>query len=185
MRILSDQIISFQPGRLFHTAGCESSKDKFNGATIFVDAASGVIFVVSQVTMNATDTINAKHEFERYCLEMGVAVDSYHTDNGIYKSRAFAEELVNNYQSIRFSGVGAKWQNGTAEGAICILVSIARTMMIHAAIHWPKAKDDSLWPMALAHVAYVNNHTPSATYYSRTQRSHHESQRLHDGTQLE
>ena len=176
MRIFSDQIISFQPGRLFHTAGCESNKDKFNGATIFVDAASGLIFVVPQVTMNATDTINAKHEFERYCHEMGVTVDSYHTDNGIYKSKAFTEELVNNFQSIRFSGVGAKWQNGAAEGAIRILVSKARTMMIHAAIHWPDAKDESLWPMALAHAAYVYNHTPNATsgiapmeIFSRTQ----------------
>jgi hypothetical protein len=72
MKIFSDQLVSFQPGRLFHTAGCESNQDKFNGATIFVDAASGLIFVKSQVTMNATDTINAKHEFERYCMGMGV-----------------------------------------------------------------------------------------------------------------
>jgi hypothetical protein len=43
MHIFSDQIISFQPGRLFHTAGCKSNKDKFNGSTIFVDAASGLI----------------------------------------------------------------------------------------------------------------------------------------------
>ena len=162
MKIFSDQLVSFQPGRLFHTAGCESNQDKFNGATIFVDAASGLIFVKSQVTMNATDTINAKHEFERYCMGMGVTAESYHTDNGIYKSRAFTEELVNNFQNIRFSGVGAKWQNGAAEGAIRILVSKARTMMIHAAIHWPEAKDDSLWPMALAHAAHVYNHTPNA-----------------------
>jgi hypothetical protein len=36
-------------------------------------------------------------------------------------------------------------------------------MMIHAAIHWPEAKDKSLWPMALAHAAYVYNHTQNAT----------------------
>ena len=60
---------------------------------------------------------------------MGVTIDSYHTDNGIYKSKAFTEELAQNYQSIRFSGVGAKWQNGVAEGAIQIIVSKACTMI--------------------------------------------------------
>ena len=49
-------------------------------------------------------------------------------------------------------------------------------MMIHAAIHWPETKDDSLWPMALAHAAHVYNHTPNAIsgiapieIFSRTQ----------------
>ena len=100
--------------------------------------------------MHATDTINAKHNFEQHAMELGVVVDSCHTDNGVYKSQAFTEELTNNHQSIRFSGVGAKWQNGVAEGATNLVVSKARTMMIHANLHWPEAKDDSLWPMVLS-----------------------------------
>ena len=57
-------------------------------------------------------------------------MEAYHTDNGVYKSQAFSKALQDNYQSIRFSGVGAKWQNGVAEGAIglalhgCDLVSL-------------------------------------------------------------
>ena len=159
--IFSDQLTSVQRGRLFHTAGCESTKDQFCGATIFVDAASGYIFVECQVTLDATNTINAKNNFERHSLEMGVAVQSYHTDNGIYKSKAFTEELTTKYQSIRFSGVGAKWQNGVAEGAIRIIVSKARTIMIHANLHWPEEKNDALWPMALAHATYIYNNTPN------------------------
>ena len=88
-----------------------------------MDGASGYLFVESQVTLNATDTVNAKHNFERHAMELGVVVDSYHTDNGVYKSQAFTEELTNGHQSIRFSGVGAKWQNGVAEGAINLVVS--------------------------------------------------------------
>jgi len=34
--------------------------------------------------------------------------------------------------------------------------------MIRAQLHWPEAKDESLWPMALAHATYVYNHTPSS-----------------------
>ena len=160
-RIYSDQITSVHRGRLFHTAGAEATQDRFCGATIFVDGASGYIHTECQVTLNASDTINAKHKFERHALEMGVKVESYHTDNGIYKSQAFTEELSTNYQQIRFSGVGAKWQNGVAEGAIRIIVSKARTMMIHANLHWPEVKDDALWPMALAHATYVYNNTPN------------------------
>ena len=114
-RIFSDQLVSMQKGRLFHTAGRESEDSQFCGSTVFVDAASGYIHVEHQVTLNASDTINAKHNFERMAMELGVTVDSYHTDNGVYKSKAFTEELATNYQSIRFSGVGAKWQNGVAE----------------------------------------------------------------------
>ena len=121
-RVFSDQIVSVHRGRLFHTAGGESKQDRFCGATLFVDAASGYMFAECQVTLNATDTINAKHRFERHASELGVQVDSYHTDNGVYRSKAFTEELAQNFQQIRFSGVGAKWQNGAAEGAIRIIV---------------------------------------------------------------
>ena len=160
-RCFSDQLVSVHRGRLFHTAGSESSQDQYCGATIFVDGASGYVYVSCQVTLNANDTINSKHEWERHANEMGVGIQSYHTDNGIYQSKAFTEELAQNYQSIRFSGVGAKWQNGVSEGAIRLVVSKARTLMIHAKLHWPEANDDSLWPMALAHAAYVYNHTPN------------------------
>ena len=160
-RIFSDQLVSHQSGRLFHTAGRESEEKQFCGSTVFVDGASGYLHVEPQVTLNASDTINAKLKFEQLAMEMGVKVDSYHTDNGIYKSRAFTEELASNYQSITFSGVGAKWQNGVAEGAINIVVSRARTLMLHSNIHWPEEKDESLWPMALKHAAHLYNHTPN------------------------
>ena len=161
MKIFSDQAYSSVPGRLFHTAGNEPADRKFCGSTLFVDAASNYIYIVHQVTFNASDTINAKVEFERHAMELGVTVDSYHTDNGVYKSKAFTEVLAQNYQSIRFSGVGAHWQNGVAEGAIRIVVNRARTMMLHAQLLWPETKDQSLWPMAMSHAVHLYNHTPN------------------------
>ena len=66
-----------------------------------MDGASGYVYVACQVTLNANDTINSKHEWERHAGEMGVTVQNYHTDNGIYRSKkAFTEELAQNYQSI-------------------------------------------------------------------------------------
>ena len=162
-RIFTDQLESRVRGRLLHTAGRESASDKFCGSSVFCDAASGLIHVEHQVTLNATDTINAKTSFERMARDHGVQIDSYHTDNGVYKSQAFTQEIIDKEQKLRFSGVGAKWQNGVAEGAIKIVVTKARTMMIHAALHWPDVDDETLWPLAVSHAAYLYNHTPSET----------------------
>ena len=173
--IFCDQLESRLRGRLLHTAGREADRDKFCGSTVFCDAASGYIHVEHQVTLNATDTINAKTSFERQAMEMGVTIDSYHTDNGIFKSQAFTRELHEKYQSIRFSGVGAKWQNGVAENCIRIVVTKARTMMIHASLMWPDVKDEALWPLAVSHAVYLYNHTPNEQsgispidYFTRT-----------------
>ena len=39
-------------------------------------------------------------------------------------------------------------------------MSIARTMMLHSAIHWPEMADPSLWSMAVAHAVFLYNHVP-------------------------
>ena len=61
-RIFSDQLESRVRGRLLHTAGREPASDKFCGSTVFCDAASNLIHVEHQVTLNATDTINGMLE---------------------------------------------------------------------------------------------------------------------------
>ena len=43
-----------------------------------------------------------------------------------------------------------------------IIVTKARTMMIHAAVHWPEEEEESLWPLAVLHAAYLYNHTPNS-----------------------
>ena len=160
-RIFCDQLESRVQGRLMHTAGREPDKDRYCGATIFCDAASGYIHAEFQVTLNATDSINALDNFERVALHQGVDVKSYHTDNGIFKSKRFVHEIMSNAKTIRYSGVGAKWQNGVAESAIGLVSSTARTNMIHAALHWPEVEDAALWPLAVQHAIYMYNHTPN------------------------
>ena len=39
-------------------------------------------------------------------------------------------------------------------------LSIARTMMLHSAIHWPEISDPSLWPMVVQCVTYLYNKVP-------------------------
>ena len=105
--IFSDQLESRVKGRLLHTAGRESPSNQFCGSTIFVDGASDFVWVEHQVTLNAADTILAKNAFERECRRMGVTVKGYHTDNGIYTSKAFTRELIDHEQNLRLCGVGA------------------------------------------------------------------------------
>ena len=109
--MFTDQLKSRVRGRLLHTAGREQESDKFCGSSVFVDAASGYIHIEHQVTLNASDSINAKTAFERVAKDVGVDVLSYHTDNGIYTSKAYVDNLVQNQQSIRYIGVGAKWSS--------------------------------------------------------------------------
>jgi hypothetical protein len=53
----------------------------------------------------------------------------------------------------KFAGAGAHHLNGIAERSIWMVISIARAMMMHSAIHWPEVSDPSLWPMAVQHAA--------------------------------
>ena len=90
----------------------------------------------------------------------GFAVSNYHGDNGVFKTQAFMDDCNKKQQHITFSGTGAHHQNGVAERAIQTVVSWARTLLLHAAIHWPDMADLKLWPFALQHAVYLWNILP-------------------------
>ena len=48
-----------------------------------------------------------------------------------------------------------------AERAIGNVSGIARTMMLHAKIRWPKVMSTKLWPMAMKHAQFLVNHLPN------------------------
>ena len=77
-------------------------------------------------------------------------IKGYHTDNGIFNSSEFMEELLKNQQKIRFSGAGASHQNGAAERAIKTVVTMESTMLMHTALRCPEdTLSIDLWPMAM------------------------------------
>ena len=69
--------------------------------------------------------------------------------------------MLKKHQKIRFSGAGASHQNGEEERAIKTVVTMSRTMLMHAALRCP---DDTfstdLWPMAMDYAVWVYNRTP-------------------------
>ena len=71
------------------------------------------------------------------------------------------DHIVKCNQQIRFSGVGAAHQNGVAERGIQTVVSMAHTMMIHAAMRSPQGSVSAdLWPMAIDHAVWLYNRIP-------------------------
>ena len=156
-----DQYDSTLTGRLPHTRGKEPKKDQYTGSTLFIDHATGLMHCVHQVSLNTGETIEAKLQFERFAQDHGVTVKSYLADNAPFGNTKFVDAVKHAGQSLSFSGVGAHHQNGVAERGVRTVTSWARTMMLHAVLHWPEhAHDLSLWPFALNHAIWLWNNLP-------------------------
>ena len=55
-----------------------------------------------------------------------------HTDNGVFKSQAFAEELTKHCQTLTLSSVGTPHQNRVTEHTIGVIQQMAHVMMLYA-----------------------------------------------------
>ncbi|GFH47570.1 hypothetical protein CTEN210_04045 [Chaetoceros tenuissimus] len=180
-----DHMICSQPGRRFNTRGKESDKSKFKGACVFVDHASAYIDVQFQSVLTSHATLESKANFEAICRDVGVVPQKYVMDNAKYfTSKEFTAHMSDFRQIQAFAGVGAHHQNAIAERSIQTITSIARAMMIHAALHWPEVADSSLWPMAIKQATWLWNHMPNpSTGLSPADiftRSRYPLEKLHD-----
>ena len=160
-RVSLDHFECSTKGRLLTSFGKTSPDEMYRGGAIFVDQASGYIYIQHQVTFSAVETLQAKLNFERMCLTSGVVVATYISDNGAFSAQDFVKDIADRGQDARYSGVGAHHHNGVAERAIQTISNMSRTMMLHAGIHWPDLVDSALWPMAMEYAAYIYNHTPN------------------------
>ena len=89
-----------------------------HGGAIFVDHASGHISIRHQVSLNASDTIQAKLSFKHEAFNNGVTVSSYHCDRGTFAAKDFVAALNKKDQTIRYSGANIGFQSGVSERAI-------------------------------------------------------------------
>jgi hypothetical protein len=162
--VSTDQFICKTPGRLPTGYGRESPDRRYQGGTIFNDAASGLIWVENQVSLGANETVMGKSRFKQWLFDQCVCeVKHYHGDNGIFSAKEFRQDCDEKRQSQSFSGVGAQHQNARAERAIQTIMYMARTFMVHALLHWTdRGSDDiSLWPFAVKHSVWVYNRVPN------------------------
>ena len=155
-----DQYESSVRGRLPSTQGKELDALKYCGGTLFIDHASSRVFTYHQVSLSATDTIISKRKMELDARSCGVELKSFQTDNGIFKSREFEQDLYNNEQRTDRCAVGAHHQNGKAKRNIQTVQNMARSMLLHAALQWESIYDPELWPYAMTHAVFIFNHLP-------------------------
>ncbi len=163
-RISVDHFICSTRGCLLTSASKTKLNEMYTGGSIFVDHASGYVFVEHQVSLNSHETLKAKESFERMCRNTRVTPQEYLADNSkTFTSAEFSRNLANFEQEIRFAGVGAHHHNGIAERNIRTIMAIARTMLLHSAIHWPDVADPTLWPLAVKRAVFlVLTHKPDS-----------------------
>ena len=161
-QICIDHFVCKNKGRLFTSRGKSVPTDMYSGGCIFVDNYSGFVHVELQKHLNSLETLQAKDRFEAMALDFGVIPQTYLSDNGAaFTSNEFSAKMKEFEQVSKFAGAGAHHHNGVAERNIRTIISIARTMMIHSAMHWPEVSDVELWPMAVKHAVHVFNRMPS------------------------
>jgi hypothetical protein len=162
--VSADHFICSTRGRLFTSKGKSKANDMYTGGCLFVDHCSTYVDCRFQTHLNTHQTLISKEEYELMCRDVGVIPQEYLTDNGsAFSSKDYTAKLREFSQIYRFAGVGAHHHNGIAERAIQTIMSVARTMMLHAAIHWPETADPALWPMAVQHAIFLWNHMPDPT----------------------
>ncbi len=143
-----DQMISSTPGLVAQMSGFLTSK-RYKVATVFVDQATRYGYVYFQSTTAMEETALAKRAFEDHARQMGVCIQHYHADNGVFASQAWQSSCAAQGQGLTFAGVNAHHQNGIAECQIRELTEMARSMIIFAQRRWPSAITANLWPYAL------------------------------------
>jgi hypothetical protein len=159
--VACDHFVSSAKGRLFVGFGKTDSSKMYSGACVFTDLATGYIHVEPQISFTAHETLQATERFEAVMKENGVIIHKYMFDNGsAFTSAEYRVKLVDQQQKSQQAAVGAHSQN-VAERAVQTISSMARTMMIHAAIHWPSIADTCLWPMAVKQAEYIHNRFPT------------------------
>ena len=108
------------------------------------------------------ETIQAVNSFERTARDSGVIIQSYYSGNGSgFTSKSFREHLKSSGQVALHSGAGSHHQNSTAERNIRTIMAMSRTMLLHAAVHWPEVSDPTLWALAVHHAVWIYNRIPN------------------------
>jgi hypothetical protein len=154
-----DQLISPTPGLIAQLKG-SPTRERYKVATIFVDHFTDFTYVHLQSSTTSSETLTAKHEFERYSRSCGVTIRGYHADNGRFIDNEWMRDIQKNNQGMRYAGTYAHHQNGIVEKRIRDLQDLARASLMHAMKLWPDAINATLWPYALRKAAHDLNHIP-------------------------
>ncbi len=139
----------------------EKLHKQYGGGTIYCDSASNLVYIRNQISLAGGETVKGKRAFELMARHGGVSVRNYLGDNGVFAKQLWKEHCELENQTHNYCGVGAHHQNGKSERTIRTIVNMARSMLLHAMIHWPDETSLDLWPFAMKYAAYLWNKTPN------------------------
>ncbi len=107
--VSTDQFICNTPGQLPSGYGRKAPDRRFQGGTIYNDAASGLIWVENQISIGFNETMMRKLWFKQWLWEQVVAeVSRYNRVKRILTAEEYHRDCEQKGQSQRFSGVGAQ-----------------------------------------------------------------------------
>ena len=165
-----DHYVSPVPARRRSGYGKSTS---FVGGALYVDHASGHIFHYPQSDLTADSTILGKQLLEDEAKSVSVSIKHYHSDNGIFSTKAFKDHCRSLNQSFSFCGVGAHHQNAVAERCIGTI--------------WPERCNLNLWALAMDYAVWIYNRTPKESlsglspkeFWSSARSDHNDLRRAH------
>ena len=118
--VLVDMLVSPTPG-LIAQMSLFLMKKRYKYATVYVDNYSRLGYVYLQPDSSVQTTLKGKLAWEQYAASQGVAIKSYHTDNGIFKANGWMDNCKQKQKSITFTGVNAHHQNRIAKRRIHLI----------------------------------------------------------------
>ncbi len=93
--------------------------------------------------LTLSETLLAKHAYERFLASLGVESKVYHADNGHFADKGFSDNCISINQTITFCGVGRHHQNGIAERKIKDIILGGPTLLPHAKLH--VSEEEQYW----------------------------------------
>ena len=151
-----DHVEAGFPGLLWQYKGLPTNR-RYKYFSLYVDHHSRFLYPFFQESKSAAETLKGKHAFEAFAKARGVSIHHIHTDNGVFNSDVFKNDVDAKTQTISFCGVNAHWQNGIIERYNGVICQAARTMLLHAQAKWPGIVTPEFWPFAVQHAVNIYN----------------------------
>ena len=165
-KVSCDHYMSREPGFIANVHRCVLKKEHVNYETIMVDYASDFVFHFVQTSTKGSQTVEAKHKFERFTKNCGVKIRQYYAYNKIFNEQAFRESCISASQVQSFCSVSAHHQNRVTERKIKTIISLARAMLFTAMIKNPVVITLQFWPYAVHYAVEIINNTPNSSGFT-------------------
>jgi hypothetical protein len=146
------------PGYTWQHKGRPTLK-KYKNSMLFVDHKTRLVYPSFQESKTTSEACRSTCDYEKFAKRYQVTVNSYHADNGAFRSETFQKSIEDKNQKLHSSGVNSQWQNGLVKRSNGTLCAAARSMLNHAISRWNKTITAELWPFAIQHAATIYNTT--------------------------